>query len=648
MYPSEPDLEIVVAPARRLDRPCEVVLQPDEARRFPARHPEGLYRALPGVQVRWPLGLGGAPTLGLRGFDAGTGRDVAVTVDGVPINEPLQPVGHGYVDLGFLPMLLVDGVDACPGATDPAAGPFATAGSVAFRTGMPREGWRVRLGGGTDGSGKATVGWRPKGWDRGTFAVGEIEGAEGVGNDRSWRQLRVAGGLEGNLGPVSAGATLFLHDGRFDIPTPVRQVDLDADRVRFYAGYRAFDGRGATRRLLLSGRLRRPWWWGGVNASVWFGGRELRARQNPTGFLDDAVEGDGVQTRQGALDLGGRASVRRRWRFLEDEAQLEAGASMRVLVARQRLEALDADGEVRDTTVDRNAGQTILGGFAHGRLGLFGHGHLAAGVRVVRHDLLSRSRLDPEAESRRGGAWALLPHVSAEARPADGVVLHAAYARGHRPPPLEAVVDGEDVVATLIDGGDGAADVRLHRAFALRVGAWGHVSPADDRVDPVSGERLALGPTRRMGGDARATLFPEAPVRTAVEVGFADARSREDGALLPHAPRWLGALRVEARDLVLGPVVLDAGLRGYWVGRTALPDGFTARATGAVDVHATLRWRRWTFDLRVDQAAFWRLRDAERVYASRWDPRLPRDPLPERHVVGGNPFSARLGVGAWF
>ena len=66
----------------------------------------------------------------LRGFDADHGTDVAINVDGVPINMVSHAHGQGYTDTNFIIPEAVERVEITKGTSFTNQGDFATAGSI--------------------------------------------------------------------------------------------------------------------------------------------------------------------------------------------------------------------------------------------------------------------------------------------------------------------------------------------------------------------------------------------------------------------------------------------------------------------------------------------------------------------------------------
>ena len=96
----------------------------------PMTAPNDILRVVPGLLTVQHQGGGKADQLFLRGFDADHGTDVAIYVDGVPVNMPSHAHGQGYADLHWLIPEAVERIDVVKGPYDARFGDFATAGAV--------------------------------------------------------------------------------------------------------------------------------------------------------------------------------------------------------------------------------------------------------------------------------------------------------------------------------------------------------------------------------------------------------------------------------------------------------------------------------------------------------------------------------------
>src|SRR5438876_645479 len=115
----------------------------------PQGRPADVVRLIPGFVISQHQGGGKAEQYFLRGFDADHGTDVALFVDGMPVNLRSHAHGQGYADLHFLIPETVKLVDGLKGPYFVEFGDFATAGAVNFLTKDLVDANTVEVAGGT-------------------------------------------------------------------------------------------------------------------------------------------------------------------------------------------------------------------------------------------------------------------------------------------------------------------------------------------------------------------------------------------------------------------------------------------------------------------------------------------------------------------
>lgn len=99
----------------------------------PVQSAQEVLRRVPGLFIGQHAGGGKAEQLFLRGFDLDHGTDIAVSVDGMPVNMVSHAHGQGYADLHFLIPELIDEIDFGKGPYYAKKGDFNTAGYVDFK-----------------------------------------------------------------------------------------------------------------------------------------------------------------------------------------------------------------------------------------------------------------------------------------------------------------------------------------------------------------------------------------------------------------------------------------------------------------------------------------------------------------------------------
>jgi hypothetical protein len=96
----------------------------------PVTRPGEVLEAVPGLIVTQHSGEGKANQFFLRGFNLDHGTDIALFLDGMPLNMRTHAHGQGYADINFLIPELVGAVEFHKGPYFVRDGDFASAGSV--------------------------------------------------------------------------------------------------------------------------------------------------------------------------------------------------------------------------------------------------------------------------------------------------------------------------------------------------------------------------------------------------------------------------------------------------------------------------------------------------------------------------------------
>ncbi|MGD0483707.1 MAG: TonB-dependent receptor plug domain-containing protein, partial [Gemmatimonadales bacterium] len=126
---------ITAAPAMRYEATSAVHVAPAALRQAPAANAYDLLRQTAGLEVHdQGQGPGFASDASVRGFSSDHSTDLALWVDGVPVNEPVNGHAEGYADWNLLLPEAIADVDVVKGPTSALYGNFAMAGVVNVRT----------------------------------------------------------------------------------------------------------------------------------------------------------------------------------------------------------------------------------------------------------------------------------------------------------------------------------------------------------------------------------------------------------------------------------------------------------------------------------------------------------------------------------
>src|SRR5205085_18956 len=149
---------ITAAPADRREASTATHVSQAQLQQTPASTAYDLLRQTAGLEVHLQgQGPGFASDASLRGFSSDHSTDLALWIDGVPINEPVNGHAEGYNDWAVLFPGGIQDIDVIHGPTSALFGNFALAGVVNVRTIERMRGTEVTAGGGSFGQADAMV-----------------------------------------------------------------------------------------------------------------------------------------------------------------------------------------------------------------------------------------------------------------------------------------------------------------------------------------------------------------------------------------------------------------------------------------------------------------------------------------------------------
>lgn len=635
--------EVTVEADKAVDTATERSLDRAAIETFPAGSADELLRAMPGLHLSAHGGTGKAYQILLRGFDAAHGSDLAVFVEGVPLNEPSNVHGQGYLDLHFLPPVLVDGLDLTKGSYRAEDGDFAVTGAANYHVGLEPTGFKLETSLGTDRSGRGTFAWRPAGRGPGSFLVGEAQGAIGVGEGRRFHQLRLAGGVDGRVGQTDARAMLFLYGGAFESPGVLRFDDLQAGDIPFYGAYDEAGG-GASSRVLAMGSFRTSFESGSLAGDAWVGARSLRLDQNFTGYLLDEVHGDGTRQSEVAADSGASVEGLRVFDPWGRPVVLRAGLETRAGRVEATEEGITPDGDPWSVRLDSTAHLLDVAGWSEARIAFGDRLTVVPGLRIDRVSLALRDTFGSETWAR-SDATVVSPKSSASLNVSRALTVFGAYGRGFRSPEARGIADGDRAPVMTSDSGEIGMVGTLGDTVSVSSTAFEIVISNELVFDHLVGRFLSAGRTVRAGIEGVVDFNPLPWLSVQGDVTYTDGRFAVDGTPIPYAPRWFGAAAVYVRRAPLARGVLSGGLRVWALGPRPLPSGFASRPALVGTLTGRLAGPRLTVGVEVDNLFGGRWRDGEFVFPSWFDRDEPRSERKTLHVTAGDPFALRLVLG---
>jgi hypothetical protein len=651
----EAPIDVFVTSDRAPSAASQSTVSGGELQARPKLRPADLLQAAGGLFAVQHAGGGKANQYFLRGFDIDHGTDLALSVDGVPVNLPSHGHGQGYADLNFLIPELVTSIDVYKGTYYPHLGDFATAGAVDMHLADLLPESFASLSAGQYGILRGVGAVSRSVGDAWRFTVaGEAATQNGpFENPERYHRLNAYLRATHDLSPTSRlTMTWMSHAGRWNANGQLPARAVEAGLIDRFGTLDPTEG-GVTTRHLASVRYdARIADDATLDVTAYAQRYDWRLYSNFTYFLDDPVHGDQLEQTDARWILGLQAGTRFLHRHL-GELQLEtrAGIQTRSDTIANGLFHDEARHRL-DSRVNAGIAQTSIGLYAEERLSYRHWLAVRAGVRVDRLDVLVEDHLTqsgPNTVDGTAGAMLASPKLSLVLAPRAAVQLYLNAGRGFHSNDARGATRATDPATLLVPATSYELGVRARPVRALTVTATAY------RIDLASelvwagdaGTTEASGATRRLGLELGGRLNLDRWLVADADVTLNRATYRENtgnGGAVALAPTRTVTAGLTAK----APWGSFGSVRVRHIGaRPATADG-SLTAEGFTVIDAQAGHRVGPIEARLDVQnllnAAWR----EVQFATTSKLRSDPAPVTEIHYTPGWPLTVRATLAAYF
>jgi outer membrane receptor protein involved in Fe transport len=639
-----------------------------ELQRRPHSQPSDLLRQIPGLVVAQHAGGGKSDQYFLRGFDADHGTDVALFLDGVPVNMTSHGHGQGYADSHWMIPETIGSVDMHKGPYAARYGDFYTAGAIEMRTIDSVERPTVYLSGATTVTGptagdhldRRMVGLASPalGDGKGLLAVevGESDGP--FITPQGFRRSAALGKWKMPVGPGELSLATTYYSARWNQSGQLPAAEVAAGRLDRFGAIDPTEGGTSSRGSLALGYTVRDdsgaqWSIRGYGVSY-----RLRLFSNFTLFMRDPVNGDQIEQDDTRLMYGVNGAYTRRFTKGSVDALVTAGVEARAdnvetelwhSAARQRLadcfEVMNpcnhTDNKIRD-----------LAAYAEAQVSVGDKLQLMPGLRIDQYtwdvdDLDAETMLDPEMTTGGFAGRAIVsPKLSAIYKLSPELAVFANGGIGFHSNDARAAVkiDGPGALARAY-GAEAGARVQPMPGFRASADFWYLYLGSEQVWVGDNGGTEPSDPTRRYGIDVEAAwdLTPNLSIDANVSIGRSSVVANQgNGGALALAPRLMGGAGIAYHR---GDDTL-VSLRTRGIGsRPANDDGsLTAEGFLLVDLVASQQlMRNVRLGLSIVNLLDAEWREAQFADDSRVTPTA--EVKEDVHFTPGQPLTAMLELG---
>ena len=580
---------------------------------------QDILRVTPGLVMVQHSGGGKANQYFLRGFDADHGTDLALSIDGVPINLVSHAHGQGFADTNFIIPEVIERVEITKGPYFTNQGDFATAGAVNMVSRDDFEHSAAAFGiSGSPGHGAA--GYRglviasPKFTDlpiKATFAA-ELGRQNGpFDNPEDWDKYKLFDKLTYAPTPASSlSLTEMSYGGNWHGSGQIPARAVAQGLVSRFGSIDPDEGGNSARHQLTLQYHLRPTEESELKAMVYLATYRFNLFSNFTLYLRDPDDGDEIEQIDRRVFYGTKVSYR---------VLRHAGPITFDTTVGGDVRSDDIHGELWDTVHRRqvtavrsnDVHETFLAAYFNEEITPAPWLRADVGGRADALSFAVDDRLmnmDPAAPaSGADGAHQLSPKASLIVTPIDRpraqLDLYANYGQGFHSNDVRGVFASPAVTPLARARGEEiGARTRLFQRWDLAAALWQLDLASETVWNGDDGTTGASDPTTRKGVEIETRYEVTSWLAADLQLSFTRSRfttDGENGGGLALAPKqtWAGGL---AGRHALGPGLVRGGIRFYGIGdRPATDDGaLTAPGFTQLDMHLGYR-HRW-FDVALD------------------------------------------------
>ena len=616
---------------------------------LPHGRPADVLRLVPGLILSQHQGGGKAEQYMLRGFDADHGTDVALFVDGMPVNLRTHAHGQGYADLHFLIPETIKQVDAFKGPYYVEYGDFATAGAIDFVTldTVPEN--LVEAAGGSFGTQRYLTLLSPTRDRVKTLFALEAYTSDGpFDRPQDYKRLNAFAKASATLGDDIDGSiwASYLRSSWFGSG----QIPARAGRAGLIDRFGSIDNSegGRTERASVNGQLRfKPSEADLLTVRAWGQYYSLDLFSNFTFFLDDPANGDGIkQTDRDRLVGGLDTRYEHRGTVLGVPVQSMAGVQYRVDRARVIL-GTQADRHLLARTQDVRFVEQSVSPMVKLDLAPLPWLRVVTGARgdIFHYDV--RNNLTDSAERLDGNQTRAVPSVKANLvlGPWHQTEFFANFGTGFHSNDARAVILDPRLPA-LPQARGYELGVRSKILPRVEVSAtyWALDLKSELVFAGDDGTTEARGPSHRQGWEVTTRIRLLDWLTWSGNVTLTDS-AFDNGQAIPLAPRMTARADLTARL----PWGLSASAAMRYVSDRYADESRQQIARGytLLDLSARYRYKNLEAFLSVENLANAEWREAQFFFESR----LPGEPaggVPDIHYTPGNPRTFLGGLALRF
>ena len=621
----------------------------------PVNTSQDVLRIVPGLFIAQHAGGGKAEQIFLRGFDIDHGTDIAISVDGMPVNMLSHAHGQGYADLHFLIPETVEKVTFDKGPYFAGKGNLATAAYVDFSTKefLDENLLKVEIG----QFNTQRIATLLKLFNKTTeknrqqfYVASEYSSTDGYfDSPQDFHRFNIMGKYNawfGNQSQLSITASTF--DSKWNASGQVPDRAVKDGIIPRFGSIDDTEG-GNTSRTNVNIKFNKQWksnW--KTTDQLYYSHYKFNLYSNFTFFLEDQVNGDMIRQKEERDIFGYNTTAEKSYLLGNSKATTTFGGGIRYdnindieLAKANRITFFNSiqKGDVKELNSSLYINQDIE---------LSDKVNLNAGLRYDHFIFQYKDELAGATDFAKTKKGVFSPKLNLSYSPNTKVKIYLNNGIGFHSNDTRVILNNDaDKILPKVFGTDLGVIVKPNKSLVLKAALWHLLSEQEFVYVGDAGVVEPSGRSRRMGIDVSARYQFNRWLFADVDVNLTRARSIGEAKgedFIPLAPLFtsIGGLTAKTKEGFSG------SLRYRFIDSRPANEMNTVIAEGyfLVDMILSYRFKKFEFTLAGENLLNREWREAQFDTESRLKNEI--DPVSEIHYTPGSPRNLKAGISFHF
>ncbi|TBN04418.1 TonB-dependent receptor [Hyunsoonleella flava] len=292
----------------------------------PVKSSQEILRKIPGLFIGQHAGGGKAEQIFLRGFDIDHGTDIAIDVDGMPVNMVSHAHGQGYADMHFIIPETIENLDFGKGSYYADKGNFNTAGYVDIKTKTKIDKNLISVEAGQFNTVRALS--MLKIWDgknSNAYVASEMNLTDGVfESPQNFNRLNVMARYNyNNYKDQEFNLSLSHFQSKWDASGQIPQRAVDQGLISRFGAIDDTEGGNTSRTNIWMNHIKHFDEHSSLTSSAYVSNYDFELFSNFTFFLDDPVNADQIRQYEERTIIGAKSIYEKSLHLEDHDKQLK-------------------------------------------------------------------------------------------------------------------------------------------------------------------------------------------------------------------------------------------------------------------------------------------------------------------------------------